>query len=135
MNKAGLLGSMLLMSRLGGCGTTSFVDPAWTAPRSAPINHIVFVKLKDPADAPALIAYSDATLPKIKGVTRYACGQHLDMGRPNVLHDYDVGLYVGFDTNDAYAAYVKDPTHLALIREWSPKAEWFHIYDFADDTP
>lgn len=117
---------------LPGCGTITTTTAHSLRP--ARISHIVFIKLKDPADAPALIADSDKTLPKIRCVTRYTCGRHLDMGRANVIHDYDVGLYVGFETNDEYAAYVQHPAHVAFVKEWAPKSEWIHVYDFADDT-
>lgn len=117
---------------LPGCGTT---NTSTHSLRPARISHIVFIKLKNPADALALVAASDRTLPGIPGVARYACGPHLDTGRANVIHDYDIGLYVGFETNDDYAAYVQDPSHVAFVKEWAPRSEWLHIYDFADDTP
>ena len=112
-----------------GCATTCVSE------RPARISHIVFIKLKNPADAPALIADSDAKLSTIPGVTAYACGQHLDMGRPTVLHDYDVGMYIGFDSNADYAAYVDHPDHKSLVADWKPKSEWLHVYDVVDESP
>jgi hypothetical protein len=131
MEKAVLL--VLSLLTVAGCAGVHNC-PSARSLRPARISHIVFIKLKDPADAPALIADSDKTLPRIRGVTGYACGQHLDMARANVIHDYDVGLFVGFETNDQYASYVQDPAHVAFVNTWAPKAEWLHIYDFADDT-
>jgi hypothetical protein len=133
MNRRLLLASLVPLIALAGCAASR--GPAARDARPARISHIVFVKLKDPADAPTLIADSNGILPRIPGVARYACGQHLDTGRANVIHDYDVGLYVGFDTSDAYAAYVQNPDHVAFVKSWAPKAEWLHIYDFADETP
>lgn len=125
----------LAASVLTGCGYNHVCVFDEPSNRPARISHIVLVKLKNPADAPALIADSDAKLARIPGVTAYACGRHLDMGRPTVIHDYDVGLYVGFDSTEDYAVYVDHPDHKALVAEWKPKSEWLHVYDVLDETP
>jgi hypothetical protein len=122
--------STLVAIALTGCAGTGPHTAHSTRP--AEINHIVFIKLKNPADVPALIADSDRLLP---GVTRYACGQHIDTGRATVIHDYDVGLYIGFDSTADYAVYVDHPDHKALVAEWRPKSEWLHVYDVLDETP
>ena len=126
------LALLIAPALLAGCAT---VDNGPQDQRPAEISHIVFIKLKNPADAPALITDSDRLLPGIPGVTRYACGRHVDTGRATVIHDYDVGLYVGFDSKEDYAVYVDHPDHKALVAEWRPRSEWLHAYDVLDDTP
>ncbi len=103
--------------------------------RPAAISHIVLIKLKDPAQAAALIADSDRLLPAIPSVTSYACGPHFDMGRPNIDSTYDVGVYVGFADGAGYQTYVDHPNHVQLVNTWRPRWEWIRIYDVGDASP
>lgn len=124
------LGLALVLATLGGCAAS----PA-TAPRPARISHVVLVKLVDEADIPAVLADSDAMLAGIPGVTAYAAGTHLETGRPTVDGGYSVGLYIGFESEAAYAGYVDHPAHLAYVTKWRPRTEWLRIYDILDETP
>ena len=103
--------------------------------RPAPISHVVFATLRDPADAAELIRDCDARLAPIPGVAAYACGPHLDTGRPSVDGDYHVGLYIGFETEADYAAYVEHPNHTALVADWSPRMVRLRVHDVWDATP
>lgn len=105
------------------------------APRPAIISHVVFVVLQDPADYDELIADSDATLAHIPGVASYAAGPPLDTGREEVTADYDLGIYIGFDSEEAYSGYVTHPNHTALVARWQPRLTALRIYDFHDVTP
>ena len=74
--------------------------------RSEPaICHVALVTLKDPADAPALIAACRHDLAPIPGVTTFQAGPRLDTGRANVEGGYDIGLYIGFASASAYVFY------------------------------
>ena len=42
-------------------------------------------------------------------------------GSDAVDSDYDVGFYVGFDTDEAYKAYLDHPRHLDLVKKWKPR--------------
>lgn len=106
---------------LAGCSPNRPIEPA--------VNHIVFFKLKSAADAPALIADCDARLRPIPGAVAYYAGTHLDIGRPNIDSDYDVGFYIAFDTVDAYRAYLDHPDHVHLVNKWRDRWEWIRIYD------
>ncbi len=112
---------------LGGCVSGP--------PRPAVINHLAFFKLKDPADAPALIADCDTLLRPIPGVTSYYAGPPIDVGRTSVDGDYDVGFFVGFDTVDDYLAYVEHPDHVRVVQRWGPRLEWLRTHDVLDETP
>lgn len=105
------------------------------APRPAIISHIVFVDLQDPADVSELIADSDASLAHIPGVVSYAAGPPIDTGRQTVLKDYDVGLYIGFDSEAAYTGYVTHPEHTSFVARWKPRLTALRVYDFRDITP
>lgn len=102
--------------------------------RPAVVNHPVFVKLKDPADAPALIADCDRRLASIPGVVSYYCGTPLDTGRAGVDLDFDVGIFVGFMSESDYAAYVAHPNHVGLVADWKPRIEWLRVHDVVDET-
>lgn len=99
----------------------------------AAINHVVFFKLKDAAASSELIKVCYEKIPAIPGVARFYCGRHLDTGRATVDSEYDVGLYVGFDSLKDYQAYVDHPDHIALVEEWKPRWEWIKVYDVQDD--
>lgn len=105
-------------------------------PRPARINHLAFFKLKNPAEADALIADCDSMLATIPGVVSYYAGKHLDTGRgPRVDGDYDVGFYVGFESEADYARYVDHPAHVAAVEKWRPRWQWIRVHDVLDDTP
>ncbi|MFM9994536.1 MAG: Dabb family protein [Phycisphaerales bacterium] len=124
-----VIAAALAATVLGGCAAMS------RPTRPAAISHVVFVKLKNAAEAPALIADSDRLLPAIPGVVSYACGRHLDTGRTNIDGNYDVGLYVGFDDEAGYRTYVDHPNHVQLVNTWRSKWEWIRIHDVRDSTP
>ena len=132
----GFLAATVLMigCQQGGDVPASSVPALAPAPRPALISHVVFFKLQDPSGAPALIDACDDMLSGIPGVVSYAAGRHIDTGRPTVDGDYDVGLYIGFDSEDAYAGYVDHPQHVALVNEWKPRLAWLRVYDIHDPT-
>ena len=103
--------------------------------RPGVINHVVLFKLKDASRAGALIADCDRRLRTIPGVRSYCCGRAFEVGRDMVDSGFDVGFFVAFDSAEAYRAYVSDPEHLALVREWGPGLEWVRIHDIGDATP
>jgi len=110
---------------LGACAST----------RPARINHVVFMTLKDAAQADALVRACDAELAPIPGVRSYFAGKHLDTGRASVDADYDVGLYLGFDTEEAYSGYVEHPAHVAFVQTWKPRLDLLLVRDVLDETP
>lgn len=105
------------------------------AERPAFISHVVFLKLADPTDYEEILADCERMLAPIPGVAAFAAGAHLDTGRPAALADYDLGLYIGFDTEAHYASYVTHPDHVAVLEKWRPRLEWLRIYDIGDPTP
>lgn len=117
----------------GGCCSTCRV--AEGPGRPARINHLAFFKLKNAAEAPELIRDCDAQLAVIPGVVSYYCGTHLDVGRSNVDGNYDVGFFVGFESEEDYRHYVNHPNHVAVVEKWKPRWEWIRVHDVLDETP
>jgi hypothetical protein len=126
MTRFVLLSTLAAFVGLAGCTT---------ATRPAPISHVVFFDLDDPADAAELVADCHELLPSIPGVVSCAAGQHLDTGRDMVDGDYDVGLYIGFDNEADYTVYIDHPQHVELVTRWEPRIESVLIRDFLDDRP
>lgn len=131
------LGAVAAGGCAGGGGATDdpprrAANPPHLAPAPGLINHVVFFELQDPADAEALIEES-LKLGTIPGVAACYAGRHIDTGRSTVLTDYDVGFFVAFDSEAAYAAYVSHPDHVALVEKWRPKLRALRVYDILDE--
>jgi len=130
--------AVILMNVLGivvtvaGCATPDTISSSPSRP--ALINHVVFVSLNDPLEAEALIADSDARLRAIPLVISYYAGKHVDTGRTNVLNDYDVGIFVGFDSLEDYSEYVNHPNHVGLVNDWRPRIKALIVRDVLDPT-
>ncbi len=127
---AGLVGIMGVVGvvALGGCaGADGDVAPA-----PGRINHVVFFKLLDPAGADELITACDTMAGEIPVIVSSYAGRHVDTGRDTVDGDYDVGFYVGFDSEASYAAYVEHPAHQELVAIWGPRLQWWRVYDVLD---
>ena len=113
-----------------GCETT---HP--TSHRPALINHGVYVKLKNPADADELIADCDRNLAHFPGIVSCYTGKRLDTGRPGIDRTFDVGFFAGFMSQDDYQRYLDSPQHQAALAKWSPRWESIRIDDVIDPTP
>jgi hypothetical protein len=100
----------------------------------ARINHVVFFGLLDPADSGALVEDCQESLSEIPGVVSLFCGRHVEAGRASVLSDYDVCLYVGFDSLADYDLYVDHPNHTGLVDRWKSRFDWYRVYDVEDSS-
>lgn len=105
------------------------------APRPGAINHVVLVTLKDPADAAALIADTDRLIGPIPSVKSYFCGPPRPSDRSEVDSSFTVGLYVGFESQEDYQAYLDHQGHRTLEETWRPRIESIRIFDITDPTP
>ncbi len=101
--------------------------------RPAKINHVVFCDLKNPSDTEAFIEDCNTYLASIDGVVSYWCGVHAEYGRSTVDSAYDVGLYVGFNSDEDYENYVIDPKHVYLVDKWKPQFDSLRIFDVLDE--
>tara|TARA_Y100001933_G_C18730579_1_gene451492 strand:+ start:253 stop:669 length:417 start_codon:yes stop_codon:yes gene_type:complete len=127
---ATILAGVLACPGLGACAGGGSSGPT----RPARISHIVFFKLEDPSQRDALLADCDRLLPAIPGVVSYAAGRHLDVGRNTVDGDYDLGLYIGFETERDYAVYVDHPNHTELVGSWRDRLAWLRVHDVLDES-
>lgn len=125
---------LTLAALFTGCATPP-VQPAPTTARPARINHVVFFKLNDPADADEFIADCDTELATIPGVVSYYAGRHIELERANVDSNYDVGLYLGFMSVEDYDRYLSHGNHQSIVRNWGSRLEWIRIHDVLDETP
>jgi hypothetical protein len=105
--------------------------PAHTTVMPGRLQHIVLVDLEDNADIPRMRAESDRLLPTIPTVKGYVCGTHVETGRANVAHDYDLAIVVQFDSVEDYRVFLEHPVHQQLVREWRSKWRRSYIVDFA----
>ncbi|MCC7390541.1 MAG: Dabb family protein [Phycisphaerales bacterium] len=124
-----------LILSLAACGSHHPSGPPTTIAHPATpasLNHLVFFKLKNPAEADALVTESRETLGRIPGVISLFAGRHLDAGRPSVETAYDACVYVGFADAGDYAAYLTHPEHTSLVSRWKDRFEWFKVYDIHD---
>lgn len=120
---------------LASCAHDGRRSDSAAPPRPARINHVVFFKLTDSAETDALLADCDQLLAPIPVVRSYFSGRHIDTGRPSVESNYDAAVYLGFDSEQDYAAYVEHPSHVALVERWRPRLQWLRVYDVLDETP
>ena len=103
--------------------------------RGAAVNHVVFFGLQDPADINELIEDCDAKLSTIEGAVSYWRGVAGDFERSTVDEDYDVCLYVGFESDEAYQYYLDHPDHVALVQKWRSRWRWIRVHDVVDNSP
>ncbi|MFO0828195.1 MAG: Dabb family protein [Phycisphaerales bacterium] len=133
----------LRRSLLAACATLALCacSTVHTSPRSpfeasaggqlSAIRHVVLVKLNDPKQADELIADMDQSIPLIPSVMSYWRGSPFISDRPEVSHDYDVGMIVDFADAAGYDRYVRDRRHVDLVARWKPRAVMLTIYDIA----
>lgn len=127
---AAMLISVVLWSALSGC---AYMDRR--PQRPAMIGHIVFVGLNDSTDYDEILGDSESMLSSIPGVVSFAAGRHIDTGRASVIRDYDLAIYIGFDTIEDLAEYVESQSHIAFVTKWKPRLSALRVYDMHDPTP
>lgn len=111
--------ALVVIALSGGCA----------APKAPPITHVVLISLADPTQSDELIAECRADLAKIPSITLFGCGRAVDTDRANVDGNYDVGLVIGFDSEEGYRRYVEDPVHVRLVEKWKPRWTRARIFD------
>lgn len=104
------------------------------APRPARLNHVVLFTLHDPDDADAFIIDCDEHLPSIPAVSAYAAGPPLPTEREVAVMDYDVGLYLGFESREGLQSYLAHPSHEALVGAWQSRIRRMRVIDILDET-
>ncbi len=126
-----------LTAALSACTGEQTIRGSDTRPglqRAPALTHIVLITLVDPAQADALIADCNESLPRIPEVIFYGCGRPAEIGRPNVDGQYTVGVLIGFPSEAAYARYLDHPIHQKLVETWKPRWAQARIMDIGDAT-
>ena len=96
------------------------------------INHVVLFELERPEDAAELQRDCESMLKPLPQVSYYACGAHVEVGRPTVNGDYTLGLIVSFDDRRSYDEYLVAPEHVGLVEKWKPRFTKLTIYDIGN---
>lgn len=117
---------------ISGCRSYQEPRPAPRAEQAALISHMVFIELHDPNDYRKILADADQMLNTIPSVYRFAAGNHLDTGRPSVSSDYDLAIYLGFQSEEDLATYVDHDQHIRFVERWMPKIKSLRVYDMLD---
>lgn len=98
--------------------------------------HVVIVRLNQPGDVEARRKLVEATkgFRRIKGVQVAYVGTVLPGSRPHVDSGFDVGVVMGFRTQEDMEGYVKDPIHQRAVEEvLKPLAKDYVVYDFENE--
>ena len=134
LSRGGLLVvGLIAVWALPGCAIFGGGDDAHAvADPPARIGHVVLITLQDPSKADELIESSRGQLGPIPGITSFGVGRHLETGRDTVDGDYDVALYLGFETEQDYARYLVHPDHVAYVEYWQPRMESIRIFDIQE---
>lgn len=93
------------------------------------LTHAVFFSLSEPGDASELVA-DCSSLAVLPGVTWCTAGTPVDIGRPNVDANYEVGLVIAFRSVADYQEYLNHPAHTRLVDKWRPRWKSVFIRDF-----
>jgi hypothetical protein len=82
----------------------------------AKINHVVVFGLQNSMYSAELISDCDTKLSTTKGSVSYWGGVPGSFGRKTVDGEYDVCVYVGLESNEAYQNYLDHPNHTSLVK-------------------
>jgi len=100
------------------------------------VSHVILVRLYT-NDAPSrekLIATSKSFVGKIPGLLLVTAGQPLPSNRPFVQSDFDLGIYMLFDSPASLANYNSHPLHKQAVQDiLKPLAKEVRVYDFTHE--
>jgi len=134
--KASFLLVVAALLILPACGSrsTARLPEGQRTPVAAPamIGHIVFVQLQNPNDFHEILNDADWMLGTIPTVATFAAGKHLDTGRSTVSADYDLAIYLGFNSEQDLASYVRHDQHIGFVNKWKPRLKSLRVYDMLD---
>jgi len=122
---------------LAGCSSTTTASgaPRGQNPPAQPpamIGHIVIIQLHDSSDYFELLNDADWMLGTIPSVATYAAGKHLDTGRSTVTANYDLAIYLGFNSEQDLQSYVADDQRIRFVQKWEPRLNSLVVYDMID---
>ncbi|MBO6512924.1 MAG: Dabb family protein [Phycisphaerales bacterium] len=132
VTSAVLLTLIFTLAACSGSRRAAPADYGTVAPPPARIGHIVFIELKDQRDFHALLKDADWMLGTIPTVSTFAAGKHLDTGRSTVRSDYDLAIYLGFESEQDLSIYVAHPKHIDFVNKWKPRLSALRVYDMID---
>jgi|GEM_PF-776135 len=129
-----LAAALLILPACSSGGSTTRLPRGQNVPAAAPamVGHIVFIQLNNPSDYHDILRDADWMLGTIDTVATYAAGRHLDSGRSTVTADYDLAIYLGFNSEQGLREYVAHQQHIGFVNKWKPKLKSLKVYDMLD---
>ena len=124
------LTAIVVLSALTACASP--------APKPAPVEHLVFVWLKDRGNAEHIRALEEASrsFSIIPGIQQVETGRALASNRPIVDSSYDLAIRIRFDSAEALGAYATHPLHVEKREQvLVPLVDRLQIYDFRINFP
>lgn len=111
---------------VGGCASSGGGRAGALIPGDG-VLHVVLLKLKSPGDAPE--AEKDARESLAPMMRRFTAGRAFDLGRPEVVGDYDIAFVMEFDRVSDYQRYLDSGAHRAILARWKPRVASLRAVD------
>lgn len=129
-----LAATLLILPACNSRPAAARIPQGQRPPAQAPamIGHIIFLDLTNPADYHDILHDADWMLATIPTVATYAAGKHLDTGSPAVTTNYDLAIYLGFNSEQNLRTFLVDDQHIRFIKKWNPRLNALTIYDMID---
>lgn len=111
--------------------TIFFSTSAFTG--EACIHHVVLLDLKDevtPEQITEFITVAEALLSQIPGVQEVSINKKARDDRPIHIKDYDVGVYVRLENNEAGNIYGPHPLHQTVLKLYKSQWTGVKVIDF-----
>ena len=97
------------------------------------VHHVVLLSVKDdvsPEQVDQMITVAKALLSQIPGVLEVSAGKKAREDRPVHVKDYDVGLYVKWESLEAGEVYAPHILHQSFIKLYKPILSGLKVIDF-----
>ena len=99
----------------------------------AKVHHVVLLNVKEdvsPEQVDQMITVAKALLSQIPGVLEVSAGKKAREDRPVHVKDYDVGLYVKWESLEAGKVYGPHILHQSFIKLYKPLLTGLKVIDF-----
>ena len=97
------------------------------------VHHVVLLSVKDdvsPEQVDQMITVAKALLSQIPGVLEVSAGKKAREDRPVHVKDYDVGLYIKWESLEAGEVYGPHILHQSFIKLYKPILSGLKVIDF-----
>ena len=95
------------------------------------IHHVVLLKLNQRSDYEKIVKDANSVLRAIPTANNLFIGKHVETERNEINDDYDCAIVMDFVDEISYMEYLKHPSHIQFVDEWSTKCKSITIYDIS----